>query len=126
MKATMNTLPLTAAQTFVLSAAAERPDLCIEAFPEQVKGGARAKVLAAPLTRCLIRSEGDHLVLTAAGLAAIGHGEPTALTHIDEAALEPVIAVSEADSDSASPDAPKPVPGQPAHLRACTKQAALI
>jgi hypothetical protein len=64
-------IPLTDTQTFVLSAAAEHPDLRIKSFPENVRGGAREKVLAALRQRALIRPNGDHEVLTDAGLAAV-------------------------------------------------------
>ncbi len=74
----MNTLSLTDTQSFVLRAAARHPDGRVDAFPKHVRGGAADAVLAALRQRALIRNEGDHDVLTYAGLTAVQPASPHA------------------------------------------------
>jgi len=67
---------LTDTQTAILKAAAARPDGNIEPLPNNLRGGARAKVIEGLLTRCLvIDADGRHL-LTDAGYAAVGNQRP--------------------------------------------------
>ena len=67
---------LTDTQTAILKAAAARPDGNIEPLPNNLRGGARAKVIEGLLTRCLvIDADGRHL-LTDAGYAAVGKRRP--------------------------------------------------
>ena len=67
---------LTATQTTVLKAAADRTDGNIEPLPITLRGGARAKVIEGLLVRKLItESEGKHL-LTDTGYAAVGKRRP--------------------------------------------------
>jgi len=91
-------MKLTNSQHAVLSAAADHPSHRIEHFPENLKGAARAKVLASLLTHGLIRQKGKHHVLTKAGLAAIGREQP----------------------------APAAAEGVPRRTRENTKQAAMV
>jgi hypothetical protein len=69
---TPNTIKLTDTQTFVLNAAADHAQGRIEIFPDNVKGGARAKVLAGLQAKGWIKASGTHWKITKAGLAAIG------------------------------------------------------
>jgi Protein of unknown function (DUF3489) len=94
----MNT-SLTETQKSILIAAAERPDRRIDWFPDGVKGGARAKVLASLQSKGLITTNGDQPVISEAGLAALG--------------LPP--------AQIAPPDAPKP-----RKVRENTKHATVI
>ena len=67
---------LTDTQTAILKAAAGRADGNIEPLPNNLRGGARAKVIEGLLTRCLvIDADGRHL-LTDAGYAAVGKQRP--------------------------------------------------
>jgi len=59
-------------QKVVLNAAADHADGSVETFPENVKGGARAKVLEGLKTRGWITPANDGWVITDAGRAAIG------------------------------------------------------
>ena len=63
---------LTATQTTVLKAAANRPDGNIEPLPSNLRGGARAKVIEGLFARGLIVDVNGHYRLTDAGYTAIG------------------------------------------------------
>jgi hypothetical protein len=70
---------LTDTQTTILKAAAGRAGGNIEPLPNNLRGGARAKVLSALLQRGWIEpGDGGHL-LTDAGYAAIGQQRPAPL-----------------------------------------------
>ncbi len=129
----MNTHSLSDTQRFVLRAAAAHPDGRVDAFPKHVRGGAADAVLAALRQRALIRSEGDHDVLTDAGLAAVQPADPATaqaepLAPEAEDALEAAAADAEAiwraETEMRVADAPVVV--RPTRSRACTKQARLI
>jgi hypothetical protein len=66
------TIKLSDTQLLVLNAAADHPQGRVEAFPDNVKGGARAKVLEGLTNRGWIKVTGAHLKITKAGFAAIG------------------------------------------------------
>jgi Protein of unknown function (DUF3489) len=87
-------------QAVLLSAAAARPDLSVLPAPEtlKVKGAVLERTLAAMLRRGLIatppingrgiasgRTGRDNLIITAAGLTAIGVGDPNRRPAADEA-----------------------------------------
>ena len=67
----MNTT-LTETQKSILIAAAEHPDHRLDWFPENIKGGARAKVLGSLQSKGLVEIIDDQTVITRAGLAALG------------------------------------------------------
>ena len=67
---------LTATQTTVLKAAANRPDGNIEPLPSNLRGGARAKVIEGLFARGLIVDVNGHYRLTDAGYTAIGKQRP--------------------------------------------------
>ncbi len=86
-------------QAVLLSAAAARPDLSVLPAPDtlKVKGAALERTLAAMLRRGLIaksavnargnargRAGGDNLIITAAGLAAIGVSDPNRRSAAEE------------------------------------------
>ena len=72
----MDTQPkLSPAQSLLLRAAARRPDGQVIP-PDNLRGGARAKVLTALLQRGWIEPADDGYSLTEAGYAAIGHQRP--------------------------------------------------
>ncbi len=71
------TIKLTDTQRLVLEHAADQPDGCITWFPDNVKGGARQKVVDGLFNRDLITSNGIHdCFLTDAGYDAIGVARP--------------------------------------------------
>jgi Protein of unknown function (DUF3489) len=73
---TQNTT-LSATQIFVLNAAADNAQGRIETFPDNVKGGARAKVLSGLQTRGWIMASTDgFLCITDSGRGAIGREIP--------------------------------------------------
>lgn len=72
------TAKLTATQTTILEAAADRTDGNIEPLPANLRGGARAKVIGGLLTRGLIIEEADKHRLTETGYAAVGKERPAA------------------------------------------------
>ncbi len=72
----MSTNPLTPAQHFILAAAIEHTDGRIERFPDNIKGGARSKVLDGLFNRALITRDGDGWCVAAEGYDAMKHPRP--------------------------------------------------
>lgn len=107
-------MKLTDTQSFVLSAAADHPEYRVEQFPENVNGGARAKVLAGLSARGLIRQEGEHPVLSDEGFRAIGRERPATVTTDFEAE------VAAAETAWGKPDA------KPRRTREGSKQSRII
>lgn len=101
------TTKLTHTQTAVITAAADQPAGRITWFPDSVKGGARAKVLQALVTRGLAKAVGDGHRLTAGGYAAVGRTRPEAKKNAPRA------------SEAAETRAPR-------RIREGTKQAAML
>jgi hypothetical protein len=93
----MNT-NLTETQKSILIAAVERPDHRLEWFPDGVKGGARAKVLASLQSKGLVEIRKDYPIITSAGLAALG---------LPAAPTEPPVEANPEPSENPAPDAPK-------------------
>jgi hypothetical protein len=107
----MNT-NLTETQKSILIAAAERPDHRLEWFPEGVKGGARAKVLASLQSKGLVEIQDDHPIISNAGLAVLG---------LPEVPTEPAEETHPASTESPGTEAPKA-----RKTRENTKQATVI
>jgi len=95
----MSTIQLTATQHAVLAYAINHADGKIDWFPENIKGGARKKVLDALSSRALIAQQGPDWFVAAEGFDALGlpHRGPITL-----AALDTVIANTEAAQTGAS------------------------
>ena len=95
---------LSETQMFVLNAAADHADGRVETFPENVKGGARAKVIEGLKTRGWIAPENEGWVITDAGRAAIGR-EVVKLIEVAEVAelVEIIEAVEVAETPQAQP-----------------------
>jgi hypothetical protein len=66
------TLKLTATQTTVLEAAANRIDGDIEPLPSKLRGGARTAVIDGLIAKGLVTKDGDNYLLTDIGYAAVG------------------------------------------------------
>ena len=104
----MSTNPLTPAQHFILAAAIEHTDGRIERFPDNIKGGARSKVLDGLFNRALITPNGAGWCVTAEGYDALGAPRPRANARrisIFEAKLDAIIAAAEnTDAPEAHPE----------------------
>ena len=85
----MTTTQLTPAQHAILAKAINTSGGKIEWFPDNIKGGARKKVLDGLFNRALITSDGTHWFVAAEGYDAMGRDRP---------APEPVTADSELDA----------------------------
>jgi hypothetical protein len=108
------TTELTASQKLVLSHAAKHTDGKIAWFPDNIKGGARKKVLDSLFNRALITTDGTDWFVATEGYDALGlpHRAPITL-----AALDAVIDAAEAAQPT---EAPKP------RTRGNSKQAQVI
>lgn len=103
----MSTNPLTPAQHFILAAAIEHTDGRIERFPDNIKGGARSKVLDGLFNRALITPNGEGWRVAAEGYDALGAPRPRANPRrisIFEAKLDAIIAAAE---NTDAPEAPE-------------------
>ncbi|MDB0529963.1 hypothetical protein LBW56_25190, partial [Ralstonia solanacearum] len=72
----MTTQQLTPAQHAILAYAISHTGGKIEWFPDNIKGGARKKVLEGLAKRTLIAASGDDWLVTAAGYNALGLDAP--------------------------------------------------
>ena len=98
----MTTTQLTPAQHAILAKAVKTSDGKIEWFPENIKGGARKKVLDGLFNRALITPAGEGWCVAAEGYDALGMKRPHVnAEHISkfEAKLDAIIANAEAAQD---------------------------
>ena len=95
----MTTTQLTATQHAVLAYAIDHSDGKIDWFPENIKGGARKKVLDALSSRALIAQQGPDWFVAAEGFDALGMPRRGPITL---AALDAVIANAEAAQTGAN------------------------
>ena len=92
----MSTITLTATQHAMLAHAIHHAEGRIDWFPENIKGGARQKVLQGLFNRALITSNGvDHFV-AAEGYDALGCARPTACSIAPDPELDAAVAQAEA------------------------------
>jgi hypothetical protein len=73
----MTTTQLTPAQHAILAYAIEHTGGKIDWFPDNIKGGARKKVLDGLFNRALITSDGTHWFVAAEGYDALGRARPS-------------------------------------------------
>lgn len=95
-------------------------------FPEQIKGGARAKVLEGLFKRALITPDGDDWVVAAEGYDALGLPRPGSLPPtitLDDPTLEAEVAQAEASWQKKPASTPQ---AKPVRTRADSKQALVI
>jgi len=95
----MTTTQLTPAQLAILAHAVEHTSGKIDWFPDNIKGGARKKVLDGLFNRALITSDGTHWFVAAEGYDAMGCARPEVsptLISTFKAKLDQVIAAAEA------------------------------
>ncbi len=92
----MSTIQLTPAQHAILAYAVEHTGGKIEWFPDNVKGGARKKVLDGLCNRALITTDGTDWSVAAEGYEALGRPRPAPASVEADADLEAEVAAAEA------------------------------
>ncbi len=105
----MSTTELTPTQRFILDAAIQHTGGRIERFPDNIKGGARGKVLDGLFNRALITRDGDGWCVAAEGYDAMNHPRPginPKRISAFEAKLDQIIANAEAATAEIAPDEP--------------------
>ena len=124
-------IKLTDTQREVLEHAADQPNGCITWFPDNVKGGARQKVISGLFNKALITSNGGQDWFVAAeGYDALGRARPTPATTHPDPEIEAAVSTAEANWAQEKQDAAKRllkvgVEGKP-RTRENSKQAAVI
>ena len=88
---------LTATQHAVLAYAIEHTDGKITWFPDQVKGGARKKVLVGLFGRTLITADGPDWLVADAGYAALGLQRPAPMPLVNDPEIEALVTAAEAE-----------------------------
>ena len=119
----MTTTQLTPAQHAILAYALEHTGGKIAWFPDNIKGGARKKVLQGLVNRALITPSGADWLVSAEGYDAMGRSRPAPAPLPADPKLEAAVAAAEAEwaKDKAS----DPAPTKP-RTRANSKQASII
>ena len=117
----MNTTQLTPAQHAILAYALEHTGGKIDWFPDNIKGGARKKVLDGLFNRALITTDGSDWFVAAEGYDAMGRARPAqALLEADTEIEAAVTAAEAAWAKDASTEQAKP------RTRENSKQAEVI
>lgn len=92
----MSTLQLTATQHATLAYAIHNADGKIDWFPENIKGGARKKVLDGLFNRALITTNGTDWFVAAEGYDALGCARPAHAALVADPEVEAAVAAAEA------------------------------
>ena len=92
----MTTTQLTPAQHAILAKAINTSAGKIEWFPDNIKGGARKKVLDGLFNRALITSDGTHWFVAAEGYDAMGRARPTPAPVAADPELDAAVTAAEA------------------------------
>ena len=92
----MSTITLTATQHAMLAHAIHHAEGRIDWFPENIKGGARQKVLQGLFNRALITPHGSDWLVAAEGYDALGCARPVACSIAPVHELEAAVALVEA------------------------------
>ncbi len=123
----MTTTQLTPAQHAILAYALEHTDGKIEWFPDNIKGGARKKVLEALVNRALVTPSGSDWLVTDEGYEAMGRARPAPAPATAPLPADPEIdaAVTAAEAEWAKDKAPDQVQAKP-RTRENSKQASII
>ena len=91
-------IKLTDTQREVLEHAVDQPNGCITWFPDNVKGGARQKVISGLFNKALITSNGGQDWFVAAeGYDALGRARPTPATTHTDPEIEAAVSTAEAN-----------------------------
>ena len=92
----MTTTQLTPAQHAILAYALEHTGGKIDWFPDNIKGGARKKVLDGLFNRALITSDGTHWFVAAEGYDAMGRARPAPAPVTADSELDAAVTAAEA------------------------------
>ena len=92
----MSTITLTTTQHAMLDHAIHHTDGRIDWFPENIKGGARQKVLQGLFNRALITPHGSDWLVAAEGFDALGCARPSVCSIAPDPELEAAVAQAEA------------------------------
>ena len=119
------TTQLTPSQQQILSHAAQSISGKIEWFPDNIKGGARKKVLDSLFNRALITPLGDEWFVAAEGYDAMGRARPAPAPEDADPEIEAAVTAAEASwakdaAKDATTEKPKP------RARENSKQAEVI
>ena len=93
----MTTIQLTPAQHAILAYAIEHTGGKIEWFPDNIKGGARTKVLEGLFNRALTRDGQDNFFGAAEGYVALGRDVPAPATTHPDPEVEAAVSAAEAN-----------------------------
>ena len=126
----MTTIQLTPAQHAILAYAIEHTGGKIEWFPDNIKGGARTKVLEGLFNKALITRDSTDWFVAAEGYDALGRARPTPATIHPDPEVEAAVSAAEANWAQEKQDAAKQlikvgVDGKP-RTRDNSKQATVI
>ena len=92
----MTTIQLTPAQHAILAYAIEHTGGKIEWFPDNIKGGARTRVLEGLFNRALITRDSTDWFVAAEGYDALGRARPTPATMHPDPEIEAAVSTAEA------------------------------
>ena len=92
----MTTTQLTPAQHAILAYALEHTDGKVDWFPDNIKGGARKKVLDSLFNRALITSDGTNWFVAAEGYDAMGRERPAPAPVAADPELDAAVTAAEA------------------------------
>ena len=120
----MTTTQLTLAQHTILTHAIEHADGKIDWFPDNIKGGARKKVLDGLFNRALITTDGTDWFVAAEGYDALGVARPAPLD-APKAVTAPLVADPELEANMAASEAEVAKETKP-RTRENSKQAEVI
>ena len=93
----MTTIQLTPAQHAILAYAIEHTDGKIEWFPDNIKGGARTKVLEGLFNKALITRDSTDWFVAAEGYDALGRARPTPAAIHPDPEVEAAVSAAEAN-----------------------------
>ena len=126
----MTTIQLTPAQHAILAYAIEHTGGKIEWFPDNIKGGARTKVLESLFNKALITRDSTDWFVAAEGYDALGRARPTPAAIHPDPEVEAAVSAAEANWAQEKQDVAKRllkvgVEGKP-RTRENSKQATVI
>jgi len=116
----MSTMQLTPAQHAILAYALEHTSGKIDWFPDNIKGGARKKVIDSLFNRALVTTNGTHWFVAAEGYDAMGRERPAPAPLVPDPETEAAVAAAEATWAKDGAKEPKP------RTRENSKQAEVI
>jgi hypothetical protein len=116
----MSTMQITPAQHAILAYALEHTSGKIDWFPDNIKGGARKKVIDSLFNRALVTTDGTHWFVAAEGYDAMGRERPAPAPLVPDPETEAAVAAAEATwaKDGAKESKPR--------IRENSKQAEVI